>query len=121
MNYKFLLHDIFLDKLGSIKPEVFEEPLFQKTMILLDIWVTQKRLVDLLHEFDDLGKNKNIPITCSIYNGKQLSYKEQYISFLMNNDLIFLEEVKEPQSLLNLIYYFLVREVKYDKDSLDAF
>ena len=52
---------------------------------------------------------------------KPPTYKEQYIEFLMQHDLIFLVEVKDKLSLLNLIFYWLLADVKKDKKLLDNF
>jgi hypothetical protein len=42
MLYEFTIYDVLLDKLNEIKVDVYENPLYQKTMVLFDIWATQK-------------------------------------------------------------------------------
>lgn len=128
MLYKFTIYDVLLDKLNEIKVDVYENPLYQKTMVLLDIWATQKKLGYLFDRYEALEKkekgipdNKSVETSSTISFTKPPTYKEQYIEFLMQHDLIFLVEVKDKLSLLNLIFYWLLADVKKDKKLLDNF
>lgn len=128
MLYEFTIYDVLLDKLNEIKVDVYENPLYQKTMVLFDIWATQKKLGYLFDKYEALErKEKGIPDSKSVETSSTISftkpptYKEQYIEFLMKHDLIFLVEVKDKLSLLNLIFYWLLADVKKDKKLLDNF
>lgn len=128
MLYQFTIHDVILDKLKEIKVDVYENPLYKKTLTLFDIWTTQKHLGYLFDRYEALERQeRGIPEkteTCSsstISLTKPASYKEQYVEFLMEHDLIFLVEVEDKLSLLNLIFYWLLKDVKKDKRLLDNF
>lgn len=129
MLYQFTIHDVLLDKLNEIKVEVYESPLYEKTLTLFDIWATQKRLGFLFDKYEALerkekgiqDKPNNCGSTSAISFTKSPSYKEQYVEFLMEHDLIFLVEVKDHMALLNLIFYWLLADVKKDKKLLDNF
>jgi hypothetical protein len=129
MLYEFTIYDVLLDKLGEIKVDVYENPLYEKTLILFDIWATQKKLGYLFDKYEAAEKkekglqdNKNTGESISsISFTKPPTYKEQYIEFLMQHDLIFLVEVKDKLSLLNLVFYWLLADVKKDKKLLDNF
>lgn len=128
MLYEFTIYDVFLDKLNEIKVDVYENPLYQKTTVLFDIWATQKKLGYLFDKYEALEKkekgipdNKSVETSSTISFTKPPTYKEQYIEFLMKHDLIFLVEVKDKLSLLNLIFYWLLADVKKDKKLLDNF
>lgn len=113
---KFTVKEILLNKLNSLKSELFEEPLYQKTLVLFDIWLKQKELLYLYDKIDN--KYQTNTDNVYVYN-KEKPYKEQYISFLMITDTIFLEEVHEPIIVINLIYFWLLREVRIDKQILN--
>lgn len=128
MLYQFTIYDVILDKLNEIKIDVYETMLYKKTRLLFDIWATQKHLGYLLDKFSDLEReeqglstlkqpidSENLPVV------EKKSYKEQYIEFLMEHGLIFLVEVKDKEILLNLIYYWLLEDVKRDKQLLDNY
>lgn len=128
MLYEFTIYDVLLDKLNEIKVDVYENPLYQKTMVLFDIWATQKKLGYLFDKYKALERkekgipdNKSVETSSTISFTKPPTYKEQYIEFLMQHDLIFLVEVKDKLSLLNLIFYWLLADVKKDKKLLDNF
>jgi hypothetical protein len=128
MLYEFTIYDVLLDKLNEIKVDVYENPLYQKTMVLFDIWATQKKLGYLFDKYEALERkekgipdNKSVETSSTISFTKPPTYKEQYIEFLMQHDLIFLVEVKDKLSLLNLIFYWLLADVKKDKKLLDNF
>lgn len=124
MVYEFTVYDILSDKLNEIKIDLFESKLFKKTAILLDIWATQKKLGYFFDKYQRIEQEKKEFITekkeeenCT----DVLNYKEQYIKFLMKNNLIFIIEQKNNNILLNLIYYYLLADVKKDKQLLDNF
>lgn len=130
MLYEFTIYDALSNKLNEIKVDVYENPLYEKTLILFDIWATQKKLGYLFDKYEAIEKkekgiqdNQNTggAMSSSISFTKPPTYKEQYIEFLMQHDLIFLEEVKDKLSLLNLIFYWLLADVKKDKKLLDNF
>lgn len=128
MLYEFTIYDVLLDKLNEIKVDVYENPLYQKTMVLFDIWATQKKLGYLFDKYEALERkekgipdNKSVETSSTISFTKPPTYKEQYIEFLIQHDLIFLVEVKDKLSLLNLIFYWLLADVKKDKKLLDNF
>ena len=52
--------------------------------------------------------NKSVETSSTISFTKPPTYKEQYIEFLMQHDLIFLAEIKNKLSLLNLIFLLAV-------------
>jgi len=123
MLYEFTIYDVLLDKLNEIKVDVYENPLYQKTMVLFDIWATQKKLGYLFDKYEALERkekgipdNKSVETSSTISFTKPPTYKEQYIEFLMQHDLIFLVEVKDKLSLLNLIFYWLLADVKKIKN-----
>ena len=128
MLYEFTIYDVLLDKLREIKVDVYENPLYKKTLILFDIWTTQKKLGYLFDKYEAVEEdekgiqdNKNTGTSSSISFTKPPTYKEQYIEFLMQHNLIFLVEVKDKLSMLNLIFYWLLADVKRDKKLLDNF
>lgn len=127
MLYKFTIHEVLLNKLNEIKVDVYEQPLYKKTLVLFDIWATQKKLGYLFDQYEALErKEKGLPEptqhdSCSASSTKSSSYKDQYIEFLMKHDLIFLVEVEDKNSLLTLIFYWLLKDVKHDKKLLDNY
>jgi len=130
MLYQFTIHDVMLDKLNEIKVDVYENSLYEKTLALFDIWATQKKLGYIFDKYETIEQKekgiqdkKNICESASspISLTKPQSYKEQYIEFLMKYNLIFLVEVDDKLSLLNLIFYWLLADVKKDKKLLDNF
>lgn len=128
MLYNFTIHEVLSNKLNAIKVDVYETTLYQKTVLLLDIWATQKKLGYLFDKFEEIErKEKGLPeqpqyeTSSASSSTKSTSYKDQYVEFLMKHDLIFLEEVEDKVALLNLIYYWLLRDVKHDKKLLDNY
>lgn len=127
MLYQFTIRDVILDKLNEIKVDVYELPLYQKTLLLFDVWATQKHLGYLFDQFDNMErKEKGLPVhkeITSLADSKTqpTAYKDQYIQFLMKHDLIFLVEEKDQNALLSLIYYWLLADVKKDKEILDNY
>lgn len=98
MNYS--IYEILYSRLIGNKHRLKNELIYEKTIKLLDIWDAQKRVIYLTRSFD----NPN-------YHDESL-ISESYITLLMENDLIFIEEVQDPVVLLNLIYYWLVANIK---------
>lgn len=127
MLYKFTIHEVLLNKLNEIKVDVYEQPLYKKTLVLFDIWATQKKLGYLFDQYEALErKEKGLPEpmqhdSCSASSTKSSSYKDQYIEFLMKHDLVFMVEVEDKNSLLTLIFYWLLKDVKHDKKLLDNY
>lgn len=127
MLYKFTIHEVLLNKLNEIKVDVYEQPLYKKTLVLFDIWATQKKLGYLFDQYETLErKEKGLPEpiqhdSCSASSTKSSSYKDQYIEFLMKHDLVFMVEVEDKNSLLTLIFYWLLKDVKHDKKLLDNY
>lgn len=127
MLYKFTIHEVLLNKLNEIKVDVYEQPLYKKTLVLFDIWATQKKLGYLFDQYETLErKEKGLPEpiqhdSCSASSTKSSSYKDQYIEFLMKHDLVFMMEVEDKNSLLTLIFYWLLKDVKHDKKLLDNY
>lgn len=120
MKYDFTKKEVIEGALNKIKVDVFENPLYQKTLILFEIWETQKKLGFLFDQYEEISIRVESNESSSIVSEK-LSYKEQYIEFLMKHDLIFIEEVEDSLVLLNLLFYWILADVRKDKGLLDNF
>lgn len=122
MIYKFSIKDILENKLNSMKYNMYGDLLYEKVQLTYQVWLKQKELKYAYIMLDSLILNttyKEEPFL-SEEELKSLNYKEQYISFLIKHDLFFLEEVKEDKVILNLLYYWLLREIKIDKNQLNT-
>lgn len=115
---EFTIKEVLETILKSLKIELYEEEKYKKSCILFDIWVKQKELGKLFDLYKCYEENITMDLGPTIIYTPSLSYKEQYIKFLMQNDLIFLDTEKDPQILISLIYYWLVKEIKNDRDIL---
>lgn len=112
---QFTIHEILENKLKELKIELYEDFTYRKSCILFDIWKKQKELGYLFDLYSVLEENKTIDMGEVITYSPSNSYKEQYIKFLMNHDLVFLHEIQDPKILIHLIYYWLINQIKHDK------
>lgn len=117
----FTIKKVFADKLNDIKKEMYEELLYKKVTTLFQIWQKQKELGYLYDVYSAIESKKVVDIG-PIYNiNDSLSYKTQYISFLMEQDLIWIEECENSEIVLTMIYYWLLADIKKDKKILNNF
>lgn len=118
----FSIQEILTNEINNLKKDCYESNLFNKVDILFKIWLDQK---DLLFQYKKLECfEKEVPFIINDIRRveSKKDYKSQYISFLMETGLIFIEEQKDkPEIVLTLIYYWLIKEVNIDKKSLSAF
>lgn len=118
---RFTIKNVFTDKLKEIKKEMYEDLLYKKVSTLLEIWQKQKELGYLYDIYSQIESDKPIDIG-PVYKFNELSsYKDQYITFLMEQDLIWIEECKNDEIVLTMIYYWLLSDIKKDKHILNNF
>lgn len=117
----FNIKEILEKKIKEYKVDMFENLLYKKVCVLFDIWSKQKELAYLYDLYESI--EKQVPINIGhiyTYNNKS-SYKEQYISFLMETDLIWIDECTDKKTVLNMIYYWLLADIKKDTKILNFF
>ena len=116
---QFTIKDILENKINNLREDLFEEQLFQKVVVLFNIWKTQKELLYYSSVYEHLEQDKQFAVNDVTFYNPSEKYKKQYISFLMKTNLIFLEEKKEePLVLINLMYYWLLSEISIDRKKL---
>lgn len=114
----FTIKEILETSLKKLKIELFEEEIYHRTCMLFDIWLKQKELRGLFELYKSYEENVIVDLGPIQSYDRSKGYKEQYIKFLMNCNLIFLEEVTNPTNVIYLIYYWLLAEIKIDKKIL---
>lgn len=102
----YSIYEIILSRLIINKPRLHDNLMFEKTFKLLDIWETQSKLIYLTNSYDDPHFIYE-RLICSSYD-----------ELLLKNDLIFIEEVSEPVIMLNLIYYWVIMQIKRDREKI---
>lgn len=117
----FSIREVLENKLKSLKSNNYDNPLYRKTCILYDIWLKNKELLYLLDLYKVYEENKVVELDDVTTYDPSGTYKEQYISFLMKTDMIFIEEVEDDNTLITLIFYWLLREVKIDLNKIKEF
>lgn len=121
MYYNFTIKEILRTHIEMMKIDLCEDLLYQKVTILFDIWVKQKELRYLFDLYNTIEKDTVLTMDENITRKleENSTYKEQYVSFLMDHNLIFLMEVSDKIMLCNLLYYWLLSEIKVDKEILE--
>jgi len=117
---QFTINEILDNTIKNLKTELFEEKKYQQVVMLFKIWQKQKELLYLYSSYAYLEEDKQFVVNDVTVYDPSKTYKQQYISFLMNTNLIFIEEQKNDlPMLLTLIYYWLLAEIKMDKEKLN--
>ena len=116
---QFTIQNVIQEKLQTLKVDLYEDNLYKKTCVLFDIWTKQKELGLLFDLYSAIEEDRIVNVGPTTFFKDNENYKDQYIKFLLNNNLIFLHEVNDPVVLINLIYYWLLVEVKHDKKILN--
>lgn len=116
---EFTIKEVLENKLRELKKDFFEDQIFQKVSILFDIWTKQKELGYLFDLYETIESNKVINLGKVVKYDPTLSYKDQYICFLMEHNLIWIDECEDNRSVLNMIYYWLLADIKKDKQILN--
>lgn len=117
----FTIKNVFTDKLKEIKKELYENLLYKKVMTLLEIWQKQKELGYLYDLYSEIETKKPVNVGPIYKCNELLSYRDQYITFLMEHNLIWIEECENNEIVLTMIYYWLLADIKKDKKILDRF
>lgn len=116
----FTIKNVIEEKIKEFKIDLFEEDLYKRVCILFNIWQKQKELGYLYDVYAAL-ENKQTVNTGEVYEyDEKISYKTQYISFLMKHDLIWLDDCKDKKTVLTMIYYWLLADIKKDKITLNS-
>jgi len=102
----YSIYEIIHSRLIVNKHRLNDNLMYDKTLKLLDIWGTQARLIYLTNVYDNPAHvDENL-------------ISDSYDTLLIKNDLIFIEEVSEPVILLNLIYYWLITQIRKDREKI---
>lgn len=117
----FTIKNVFADKLKELKKDMYDELLYKKVNVLFQIWQKQKELGYLYDLYSEIESKKPIDVGPVNICSDLLSYKDQYISFLMSQDLIWIEECKNNGTVLTMLYYWLLADIKKDKKILNNF
>ncbi|MFW6007623.1 MAG: hypothetical protein ACOCP8_00035 [archaeon] len=122
MKYAFNKQEIIKLHLDKLKLKYFENKILQKCYILFNIWGKQKELIYLFDKIEVFeGKETKLNIKTGCQSGPMSNkYHEQYEQFLMENNLFFLTDCENDLSIINLIYYYLLNEIKEDKNYLSV-